>query len=157
MNVVLVALGVACVAAGFIMVVANKANDRAGGSGLGKFSIEGPTWLVLVALGIAATGWGAMRWEDRHPIETKDRLEVASTTPLSVPIDEVFPTGFTFGDNNELDRLWRSCERSVWADCDLLYELSDIGSDYELFGYTCGGLPFNPNPDTEWCEPTRLD
>jgi len=139
------------------MVAANKANDRAGGSGLGKFSIEGPTWLVLVVVGLAATGWGSHRWDVNHPPKTvQDREEATDTAGTEPPIinDNTFPNGFTFGDNNQLDRLWRSCERSVWADCDLLYIESDFDSDYEWFGATCGGLPFNPNPDTEWCDPS---
>lgn len=44
----------------------------------------------------------------------------------------------TYGDNPDLDELWDGCEAGDGAACDDLYFRSDIGSDYENFGDTCG-------------------
>lgn len=154
MSLILVIVGVLLVGVGVAFAWANKAADKAGGSGLKSISVEGPAWLVLIVVGLASVSFGVVRWEDRNPPKDRDDAQTPVTEP---PVDDLdlFPTGFTFGDNNELDRLWRACERSDWSACDELYETSDIGSDYEWFGATCGGLPFNPNPNTEWCDPTR--
>jgi hypothetical protein len=155
MSLVLIVVGNALVIVGVWFAVANKASEKAGGEGLKAFSVQGPSWLVLIVFGLASVGYGVVRWEDGQvskPVPT----DVTEPAPID-PIDqeELFPGGYTFGDNNQLDRLWRQCERSQWDACDQLYVQSDIGSDYEWFGASCGGLPFNPNPDTEWCDPTN--
>jgi hypothetical protein len=46
---------------------------------------------------------------------------------------------FTYGDDERFDALWDECEGGDMAACDELYQTSPIGSDYELFGGTCGG------------------
>lgn len=46
----------------------------------------------------------------------------------------------TFGDDLRLDELWTSCAEGDMADCDDLYAESPIGSEYEQFGATCGGI-----------------
>jgi hypothetical protein len=124
MSIVLVALGIACVAAGFGMMLAGRATDRASGSGFGKLAIEGPTWLVLVVIGIASTGWGVIRWEDRNP---KDPPAAVTT----IPDDDV---------DTFLADLEAGCAVGIWSDCDSLYWLSDVGSEAEWFGATCGGI-----------------
>lgn len=45
---------------------------------------------------------------------------------------------YTLGDDPTLDALWRSCENGNDDDCDRLFDVSPIGSAYELFGETCG-------------------
>ena len=47
---------------------------------------------------------------------------------------------FTYGDDAVLDGLWDDCEGGDGAACDELYRDSPIGSEYEDFGNTCGGL-----------------
>lgn len=42
------------------------------------------------------------------------------------------------GVDAELDDLWRACASEDWAACDDLYFRSDLDSDYEFFGETCG-------------------
>lgn len=54
-----------------------------------------------------------------------------------------------YGSDPELDILWDECAYGDLAACDLLYDLSPAGSDYEFFAETCGGL----NEPTEYyCE-----
>ena len=47
--------------------------------------------------------------------------------------------GTRYGDNPVLDELYDACEAGDGAACDQLYEQSEIGSEYETFGFTCGG------------------
>lgn len=50
-----------------------------------------------------------------------------------------FDTGpFNIGDDLYLDELWTSCAAGSGAACDLLWEESPVGSQYESFGVTCG-------------------
>lgn len=46
--------------------------------------------------------------------------------------------GQTYGDNPTLDALWDQCAAADGAACDTLYSISEVGSDYERFGGTCG-------------------
>ena len=57
------------------------------------------------------------------------------------PIDgpAALEPGTRYGDNPVLDELYDACEAGDGAACDQLYEQSEIGSDYETFGFTCGG------------------
>jgi hypothetical protein len=159
----LLIVGIALIALGTLALFFPKIGERIGGLDGGALGAEakakGPMALFVLGavLIFADFAWVRGGGETDKPPPTIP--PTAPTIPPTVTDDmeDLFPGGFTFGDNNELDRLWRSCERSVWSDCDTLYEISDIGSDYEWFGATCGGLPFNPNPDTEWCDPFRLD
>jgi hypothetical protein len=50
-----------------------------------------------------------------------------------------FQPGDTYGDNPILDRLWDQCEDGDGEACDELYFTSEVGSEYEEFGDTCGG------------------
>lgn len=45
----------------------------------------------------------------------------------------------TYGDDASLDRMWDACERGDMGACDRLYDESPLFSDYEDFGFTCGG------------------
>ena len=157
MNIVLIAFGGVCFAAGLVFGWVGRGTESGGGSGFGKIQATGPVYFLMIVLGLASMGWGTYRWEERQAKTPQDREQATVVPATDPPIidDDTFPNGFTFGDNNQLDRLWRQCERSQWDACDQLYVESDIGSDYEWFGATCGGLPFNPNPDTEWCDPTN--
>ena len=47
-------------------------------------------------------------------------------------------TGDSYGDNAALDALWDACTAEDWQACDDLYDQSDIGSEYEAYGDTCG-------------------
>jgi len=43
-----------------------------------------------------------------------------------------------YGDNATLDALWDACTAEDWQACDDLYLDSDVGSEYEAYGDTCG-------------------
>jgi hypothetical protein len=45
-----------------------------------------------------------------------------------------------YGDDPELDALWDACEAGDGVACDDLFRRSPVGSEYETFGGTCGGL-----------------
>ena len=42
------------------------------------------------------------------------------------------------GEDVQLDLLWDSCERGSGESCDRLFEAAPVGSEYEVFGQTCG-------------------
>lgn len=44
----------------------------------------------------------------------------------------------TYGDDAELDALWDACQAGSGTACDDLYWASDLGTEYESFGSTCG-------------------
>jgi hypothetical protein len=45
----------------------------------------------------------------------------------------------TYGDDPRLDALWDACDRGDMGACDRLFWDAPILSDYEDFGFTCGG------------------
>lgn len=51
---------------------------------------------------------------------------------------------WTFGADEALDALWGSCERGSGGACDRLFDDAPIGSDYEVFGATCGSRGAEP-------------
>lgn len=70
-----------------------------------------------------------------------------TTAALGDAIDEILNdpqdldtdcSGSTYGTDADLDALWDTCaEGRYWA-CDVLYQLSSAGTDYESFGARCG-------------------
>ncbi len=42
------------------------------------------------------------------------------------------------GEDVQLDLLWDSCARGSGESCDRLFEAAPVGSEYEVFGQTCG-------------------
>ena len=71
---------------------------------------------------------------------TADLLTAAGDCGLDP--DELFGSGllpgFTYGDNEALDVLWDDCADGDGAACDQLYSTSEVESEYEFFGATCG-------------------
>jgi hypothetical protein len=59
-------------------------------------------------------------------------------------------TNQTFGDSPHYDALWRRCETGDFLACDLLYTHSDMGTEYEEFGRSCGSRS-EPDPIGELC------
>ena len=59
----------------------------------------------------------------------------------------------TYGDDPTLDVLWDACAAGDMASCDVLYEDSPLGSEYETFGDTCGGI--QDAGSNLWCDPDR--
>jgi len=45
----------------------------------------------------------------------------------------------TYGDDPALDELWDACDAGDGAACDDLFSETDGGTEYEEFGWTCGG------------------
>ncbi|HUG86976.1 MAG TPA: hypothetical protein VMM13_20575 [Euzebya sp.] len=50
---------------------------------------------------------------------------------------ELLP-GHTYGDNPALDGLWDRCAAAEYGACDQLFFISEVGSEYEYFGDSCG-------------------
>lgn len=59
-----------------------------------------------------------------------------------------------YGDDAELDLIWDDCAVGNLAACDDLYWISPVGSDYESFGSTCGGLE---DPTFGACVPPAMN
>ena len=66
-----------------------------------------------------------------------------STDDTSGSTDETSASGLlpgdTYGDNETLDALWDDCEDGDGEACLDLYLQSEVGSEYEEFGASCGG------------------
>jgi hypothetical protein len=56
---------------------------------------------------------------------------------------------FTYGDDPELDALWDACDGGDPDACDQLFSDSPGGSEYEDFGFSCGGRV--PEGEVEIC------
>jgi hypothetical protein len=135
MPLTMVVLGFGLVAVGVYFAVGGHGAANASGTALRGVSIQGPSWLILVALGVAVIMGGGYLYRD-----AQQQLE---------PTLVVEP--WTYGDDADLDDLWDSCAEGDWSDCDELYAQSPADSGYEWFGGTCGGIADDPH--AELCEP----
>jgi hypothetical protein len=168
-SLVLVIAGFIIAGIGVWFVYIEKGTSKAGGGGMG-IKVQANVAFLMIAAGLAVAVYGVVLWNERHPPPEKaveDREEV-STVPPTIPeeiaeaepadveqlVEEFFPTGFTLGDNNDLDKLWRECGRGIWVSCDDLYLQADFDSEYEYFGATCGQPDFLV-PSELWCDPQR--
>lgn len=140
----LMVLGFGLVAIGVFFAVGGLGGAAARGNAMKGISMEGPSWLILVGLGVGTILFGAWQFEDKAGDVGAPKDE---ETVVTVPEGQDEP--FTFGDDDYLDDLWLKCERGQWVKCDDLYLDSPIGSEYEFFGATCGGIV--PEPDGEFC------
>lgn len=136
---VIIVVSVMCIATGILFGLKNIGVDAAGGSALKGISVSGPAWLVLICVGLG--GLLFERWVgESNPSKSRTTVTQPTDPPFFFDEEEEFPGGFTFGDNQALDQLWLNCEQGDWASCDELYLQSEIGSDYEWFGATCGAI-----------------
>lgn len=133
MPVFLLVLGFGLVAAGLILAFGGLASDRAGGDARG-IRLEGPAWLILVALGVGVIVFGVLQFGDGDERQTDPDPDTGFDDTVT------FDEPFTFGDDLFLDDLWGFCSGGDFLACDELFFTSPIGSDYEWFGGTCGGL-----------------
>lgn len=62
----------------------------------------------------------------------------ASETPTQTLSTDT-PEAYSYGDDPVLDGLWDACDAGEGAACDDLFLAAPTGSEYEEFGYTCGG------------------
>lgn len=125
MPVVFVVLGSILVLAGLFFAFKGIAVDKAGADGLKSFSVTGPSWLILVAIGAGVIVGGTYLWKG----ENATPQEISPTTTAEP---------FDYGDDPVLDALYDSCEAGSMGDCDDLYANSPAGSNYEVFGSWCG-------------------
>lgn len=123
MPVVFVVVGSILTLAGLFFAFKGIAADKAGADGLKSFSVQGPSWLILVAIGVATIVGGTYLWKDEGQGEPV-------TTTTAVPFD--------YGDDPLLDSLYESCEVGDMQACDDLYAQSPAGSNYEVYGSWCG-------------------
>lgn len=72
---------------------------------------------------------------DQQALQTNVRAE-ACVTEIGGPAAGSAPPG----TDAELDELWLECSDGDGASCDLMYQISPVGSDYEAYGWTCGGI-----------------
>lgn len=153
MPIALLILGFLLVLAGLAFAFNAPGAVKAGGSALKSVSLEGPAWLILVGIGagvIAFAGWLDHEIRSGTVDKTTETLPTAPpTVPTTVAGDDGTddPWGddpFTYGDDNDLDKLWRECDRGIWTSCDDLYLQSPLGSDYEWFGASCGEVIPDP-------------
>lgn len=138
-------LGFALVVAGLAFAFGTPGRVKAGGNALKSVSLEGPAWLILVGIGAGTIAFGA--WLERGALavdKTEQTLPTAPPTTIAADEVEEFDGPFAFGDDNDLDKLWRECERGIWTSCDDLYLQSPLGSEYEWFGASCGEVVPEP-------------
>jgi hypothetical protein len=70
---------------------------------------------------------------------TDDTVDTDDSGDTDDSTASAFLPGDTYGDNPTLDALWDDCEDGDDDACTDLYLQSEIGSEYEEFGATCGG------------------
>jgi hypothetical protein len=88
-------------------------------------------------LGLEVCGAGSGETEDTTVDTTEDTGGGTGDEP------------FTYGDDPELDALWDACEDGDPDACDDLWAEAPVDSEYEEFGYSCGGVV--PEGETQVC------
>lgn len=154
MDVVLPGVAVALIAAGILFALKGRGNEDAGLSFF-KVNVSGQSWLVLVAMGVALLGFHWYISKGGQPDEKDPAGEIPPTTLAEAEFTIEAPAEpYTFGDDGEFDALWLQCEAGAMQACDDLYQESPVGSEYELFGATCGARFLDP---PEFCVDAPLD
>lgn len=129
-----------------------RAKDEQTGFQVFKINITGQSWLILVVMGLGCiVGWWWFDNEHVNHIDKEPPTEVDVTLALA---EESFDEPYTFGDDGDFDALWLSCDAGAMQACDDLYQDSPVGSEYELFGATCGAR-FDDPP--EFCVDAPID
>jgi len=139
--------------------VGKGADGEVDAAGFKQIVVKGPPWIVVLIFGMLLAVGGAWRIDERSVVKGKEDEPIVTappTTPPPAEMEDEFPNGFTYGDNHDLDKLWRECERGVMVSCDDLYVESDEGTDYEYFGYSCGDVFFDPSVEVGWCDPETV-
>lgn len=131
----LIVLGFGLVGAGIFFAVGGLGNASAVGSATKNITLQGPSWLILVALGVGTIVFGAWQFEEKGTTAAPPKEE---ETVVTVPEGQDEP--YSYGDDPDLDNLWDSCFEGDWSDCDELYLQAPFDSEYEWFGGTCGAL-----------------
>ena len=75
-------------------------------------------------------------------IDSNDAVRTAAETCGVDPatFENLLPQlGDSYGDNEVLDALYDVCATGDGAACDSLFLQSQVGTEYETFGFTCGG------------------
>jgi len=80
--------------------------------------------LIALAVLLAACGTTEVAEEVVAP---------AAPAPAPAPKPEPVKEPYAYGDDAELDALWDGCAEGAEGDCDDLYWLSPIGSEYEAY------------------------
>ena len=131
MPLTMIVLGFGLVLAGIWFAVGGLGGAAAQGSAMKGISVQGPSWLILIALGVAVImGGGYLYKEDAKAEPPPTTTTTTTTTILLEPFD--------YGDDLELDDLYDSCFDGDWTDCDELFLIAPEDSEYEFFGATCG-------------------
>ena len=115
-------LGFGLVAVGVFFAVGGLGSASAHGTAIKGVSIQGPSWLILVVLGVGTIVFGAWQFEQK-PGDVGAPKEEATVITVAEGRDEPY----TYGDSIRLDDLWDSCAEGDWTDCDELYEVSPFG------------------------------
>jgi hypothetical protein len=137
MPVVLLVLGFSLVAAGLWFAIRGTGEAAAGGQALRGIAVQGPAWLILVAIGVGVCVWGAWLGAGSDP---KFVTETSVSTTASTSGFDGFDDDFVLDDVpfDYLDELWDDCAFGDMSACDELYWDSPFDSDWEWFGATCG-------------------
>jgi hypothetical protein len=154
MPLTLILLGFGLVIAGVFFAVGGLTAGKEGASGtaLKGVSVQGPSWLIMVAIGVGVILFGAWQFEEKQS-DVKAQ-PVATVTQPDEDLEDDFATGpFDYGDDAALDRLYDQCERGIMVKCDKLFIESPEDSEYEWWGATCG----NKTDGVGWCSPLTDD
>lgn len=93
--------------------------------------------LLSALIVVTTAACGSSGDDPPPPAPTSSSPPVWTPEPTDEPLD-VFPNAY--GDDAHLDTLWDACTVGDAASCEALYYDSPIGSQYEAWGATCGGL-----------------
>jgi hypothetical protein len=151
MQVALIILGFGLVIVGLVFALRGLGKEKAEADATKGFAVSGPAWLILVAIGAATIVFGSWHYDQSNDSKVPaTTTTITTTTSSSIPDTTVPDTTvpdttlpaipFTYGDNPLMDELWNRCvsgEANLLG-CDLLYQNSAAGTDYEYFAATCG-------------------
>jgi hypothetical protein len=118
---------------------------------------------VLAAIGVAlflvlgkhhittATGPAATATRSASPPTSAPSASSGSSTDSTGGMPPAGGPPDGLGDDPVLDQYAQSCHDGDMNACDTLYNDSQVGSDYETYGGTCGGRQPISNSDVVYC------
>jgi hypothetical protein len=112
-------IGIALMATGIFFAIGGVGGNQTGGTSLKDLKVEGPAWLLLVALGLGTIVFSAVwKWDSSD--------SSGPVTPTTTTIEQFYDPyeDYDFYDDYDLEDPWVWCELFYWDDpeyCDALY------------------------------------
>ncbi len=104
--------------------------------------------LATVIVGVIPVVISIIRDVEPAPPTTSEATTQVQPSAPAAPVVGAPAAPVAIGDDQVLDQLAISCHDGDFDACDQLYKVSALGSEYEWYGGTCGGILDEISQDT---------